>query len=199
MPNAETAELQLLIDRLRQGDESAREQLINRAYTRLCGLAARLLGQDFSRLRLGPAIQHTSDIANEVSLRLYQALAEVQPPTVRDFLGLAAQRMRWILLDLAKKHGVEQTMRGLLPEEIAWPTPPKSEIASDELTRLHELVDQLPTEEREVVDRLFYLGMSAAEAAEDLGVTAKTIQRRWVKARIKLGTALRPHLVPKEP
>jgi hypothetical protein len=96
--SAHTAELQGLIDRLGLGDDSARGELINRAYPRLRALAARLLGDDFPALRGGPAFQSTSDIANEVGYRLYEALKEVRPPTVRDFLRLAAARAKWNLI-----------------------------------------------------------------------------------------------------
>ena len=44
----------------------------------------------------------TTELANESAYRLYEALAEIQPATVRDFFRLAAQRIRWLLLDLAE-------------------------------------------------------------------------------------------------
>ena len=54
---------------------------------------------------------------------------------------------------------------------------------------LHELMDGLPPEEREVVGLLFYQGLSQAEAAEVLGVSLRTVQRRWHDALCRLHRA----------
>jgi RNA polymerase sigma-70 factor (ECF subfamily) len=54
----------------------------------------------------------------------------------------------------------------------------------------HEQIDALPTEEREVVDLLWYQGLSQAEAAEVLQVSERTIKRRWMSARLQLQDAL---------
>jgi RNA polymerase sigma-70 factor (ECF subfamily) len=201
MTGARTAELQLLIDRLRAGDQSARQELINRSYCRLRGLAARLLGEDFPALRAAPAYQQTSDVVNEVAYRLDQALKEVQPPTVRDFLRLAAQRMRFILLDLIKKHGGERERRDVHagPEGLAWPdraaeSDPSASRAG--LARLIEQVERLPDEEREAIELHFFQELPEAEVAELVGVSTKTIDRRLIKAKMKLGDALRPFFSP---
>jgi DNA-directed RNA polymerase specialized sigma24 family protein len=47
-----------------------------------------------------------------------------------------------------------------------------------------------PAGVREVVDLLWYEGLSQTEAAEVLGVAAITLKRRWAEARLRLGTAL---------
>ena len=51
---------------------------------------------------------------------------------------------------------------------------------------LHEQVDALPDKEREVVDLLFFLGLSQQEAADVLRVPLTTVQGRWRSARVKL-------------
>jgi len=57
----------------------------------------------------------------------------------------------------------------------------------------HEAVAQLPEDEREIVDSLWYKGLTHAEAAELLTVSTKTIQRRWVSARLWLAEVLARH------
>src|SRR5690349_2018577 len=99
----QTVLLQGLIARLLQGDAAARGELINCAYERLRGLAAVILNESFPRLKKAPALVDTTDLANEAAVKLYEALADVQPATVPDFFRLAAQRMRWVLLDLARR------------------------------------------------------------------------------------------------
>jgi RNA polymerase sigma factor (sigma-70 family) len=199
MSSSQTTELQLLIDRLRQGDDSARQELINRAYPKLHRLAAKILGDSFPVLRKPPAIVNTSDLVNEAAYRLDQALKEVYPATVLDFLRLAAQRMRWILLDLVKKHGAGRGRRDPLPAEgeIPWPARAPDSDTSPEpvvLTRLHEQVERLPAAEREVVDLLIYHDLTEAETAELLGVSARTVRRRWAGAKLRLFKALQEFL-----
>jgi RNA polymerase sigma factor (sigma-70 family) len=57
-------------------------------------------------------------------------------------------------------------------------------------TEFHEQVERLPEEEREVFSLLWYKGLSQAEAAEVLGVSDRTIKRRWQSARLHLHEAL---------
>ena len=61
--------------------------------------------------------------------------------------------------------------------------------SADELTRISDALDELGTvDERlvRVVDLKFFCGFSFVEIAEMLGVTERTIQRDWEKARIFL-------------
>ncbi len=51
--------------------------------------------------------------------------------------------------------------------------------------------ERLPAEEREVFDLLWYQELSQAEAAALLGVSERTIKRRWQSARIMLHDALK--------
>src|SRR5205809_988660 len=55
---------------------------------------------------------------------------------------------------------------------------------------LHALVQGLPDEEQAVTDLIFYQGLTQEEAAALLGVDVRTVQRRWQRARRKLGELL---------
>jgi RNA polymerase sigma-70 factor (ECF subfamily) len=57
-------------------------------------------------------------------------------------------------------------------------------------TEFHRQVEQLPEEEREVFSLIWYQGLTQGEAGELLGVSQKTINRRWMAARVRLGTIL---------
>src|SRR5262245_58654043 len=59
-----------------------------------------------------------------------------------------------------------------------------------EWCELHEQIDRLAEPEREVVDLLFYQGLTQAEAAALLDVTVRTVQRRWHTALLQLHTTL---------
>src|SRR3974377_1737744 len=91
--------LKSLLPRCVGGDEAARREIIDRTYERLRRLAAVILNESFPRLKDTPALLDTTDVTNEAALKLYEALAEIQPATGRDFFRLAAQRIRWLLLD----------------------------------------------------------------------------------------------------
>src|SRR5215813_6209943 len=103
MASDQSTVLQGLLARLAQGDQTARQELIGCAYERLRCLARVILNESFPRLKAAPALLETTDVANEVALGMYQALAQIQPATPRDFFRVAAQRIRWLLLDRAKQ------------------------------------------------------------------------------------------------
>ena len=54
----------------------------------------------------------------------------------------------------------------------------------------HNQAEQLPPEEREVFDLIYYQGLSQAEAAAVLNTSERTIQRRWQTARLTLNDTL---------
>ena len=59
-----------------------------------------------------------------------------------------------------------------------------------EWTRFHDAAGSLPDEQREVFDLLYYQGMTQDEAAALLGVSDRTVKRRWLSARLALHDAL---------
>lgn len=189
MTSGQSTHLQLLLDRLRQGDPSARNELIGDAYDRLRFLARKMLRREFPRLQ---DVHGPTSVVHRSALRLIQALEKVQPATVRDFFNLAARHMRWALLDLAnlnrrKPHcfggsedsgsdcsGSEPIDGGDSPEDLAvW-------------EKFHRKVEDLPPDEREVFEWVWYHGRSQAELAELLGVQPKEVSNRWLRARVKL-------------
>lgn len=192
----QTAELQELIDRVNQGDDEARMQLIDHAYERLRRLSAVILRKSFPRLKGAPTLVDTTDVADESAYRLYHALAEIRPATVRDFFRLAAQRIRWLLLDLARQadRGGQQGLVDRQPveryENAARSDPPAV------LAELYQQIEGLPGQEREVVDLLYFYGLSQAETATQLGVTERTVRRYWTVARVRLFEAMKEILPP---
>lgn len=191
MTDYRTAVLQRLIERMQDGDEEARRDLIDLAYERLRHLSAIILRKDFPRLKGPPALVDTTDVANESAYRLYQALAVIQPATVRDFFRLAAQRIRWLLLDLARQAD-RAGQHAFVPrgpaggdQDSSGPGP------STVLAELYRQIDFLPENEREVLDLLYFHGLTQSEAATELGVAERTVRRHWTAARARLYQALK--------
>jgi RNA polymerase sigma-70 factor (ECF subfamily) len=57
-------------------------------------------------------------------------------------------------------------------------------------------VAALPDELREVFDLIWYQGLSRAEAAEVIGISERTLMRRWQEARLTIFDALDGKLPP---
>jgi RNA polymerase sigma-70 factor (ECF subfamily) len=200
MSDSQTTHIQGWIDRLKAGDESARSELLKCASARLTRLARRML-TGYPRVRQW---EQTDDVLNNAIWRLYRALESVTPLSVRDFLNLAAVQIRRELTDLARYYSNRQAV--LHPEQHlgvggssgssapAYDPPDDSTRDPrrlDTWTDLHEQVGRLPETEREVFDLLWYQGLSRSEAAAVLGISKKTLQRRWLEARISLQRAMR--------
>jgi RNA polymerase sigma-70 factor (ECF subfamily) len=174
---------------LATGDEGARRELIDASYERLRQLAATILRESFPRLKHAPALVQTTDVANEAAEAMYRVLDEVRPATPRDYFALAAQRMRWLLLDRARK--LEQERRHLAVHGApAEAQERRADSQSTLLSALYEHVAALPEREREVVDLIYFHGVSQATAATVLGVTERTVRRTWTLARLRLSRGL---------
>jgi RNA polymerase sigma-70 factor (ECF subfamily) len=185
-----TTHLQCLLDRLRQGDDTAHNELVGRAYERLRRLARKILRQDFPRL---DRLHGTTTVLHETALRLLKALQEVKPATVREFFALAARHIRWALLDLARRANPEVALperpadgssQGGQPDERPDSSNDPAKLAL--WTEFHRAVEALPAAEREVVDLHWYQGLTQAEIARLLGVPPKQVSLRWISARLKL-------------
>ena len=133
----------------------------------------------------------TGDLVHEAYLKLVdQSMARWSDRA--HFLALASVAMRHILVDRAKartalKRGGRRGSITLDEDVIAVADQAES------LLEIHEALDELAgTDPRlaRVVECRFFGGMSEAEIAEALGVTPRTVQRDWAKARMLLRRTL---------
>jgi RNA polymerase sigma factor (sigma-70 family) len=194
MASDQATHLQQLLEHLRRGDDSARRELVGCAYERLRLLARKILHEDFPRFE---NLHETGSVLDEVALRLLKALEQEAPGTVRGFFALAAKKTREVLLDLARRdrrRGGEARREGAAqaadasqstyPDEAADSSHDPARLA--QWTEFHQKVDELPQEQREVVDLHWYQGLTQAETALLLGITQKEVSRLWIKATRKL-------------
>lgn len=197
MPDAHlhTEQLRHWLARMQAGDDQAREELLRHAGGRLERLTRKML-------RRFPGVQRwaqTDDVLQNALLRLLRALREVQPDSTRAFFSLAGVQIRRELLDLARHyfgprgagahHASNADASGHKPIEPADPTNDPSDLA--DWCELHEQVEKLPDEEREIVDLLFYQGLTQSAAASLLDINVRTVQRRWHAALLKLHRVLK--------
>jgi RNA polymerase sigma-70 factor (ECF subfamily) len=183
-----------LLDRLRVGDDSARDRLIALAQGRFVALARAMLRR-YPQVRRW---EQTDDLLQAALMRLHRSLAEVRPEGVRHFDNLAAAQIRRELIDLARRHGGPEGIGAHHHSDGAGSGDRLARVAGgdgrpetlEDWAAFHEAVGRLPEEERAVLDLLWYRGLTHAQAAEALGVATKTVQRRWVSARLMIRDAL---------
>jgi RNA polymerase sigma factor (sigma-70 family) len=175
------------------GDQPAEpivRALLDRSVRRLQLLCANLLYRKYRRLTLPPMNLQPDELLDAVVERLLKAMRSVQPQTVRQFFALANQHMRWELNDVARRLD-EQPAGVELREDLA-PAPPASSgsVLTPVSCRILKAIDELPEDEREVFGLVHVQGLMQGEAAEVLGVSIRTVQRRLNRALVLLAKDL---------
>jgi RNA polymerase sigma factor (TIGR02999 family) len=174
---------------LRSGQPESLESLVPVLYDELRLIAHRHL----ARRRGGEAsgAPATTSLVNEVYLKLVdQSQAEWRDRA--HFLAVAAVAMRHILINRAKARVAQKRGGAWAPvtldeEAIAANRAPEALLDLNEaLDRLGDLDPRLAR----VVECRFFGGLSEEEISEALGITIRTVQRDWVKARMLLRRAL---------
>jgi RNA polymerase sigma factor (TIGR02999 family) len=161
------------------GDERAPEKLLPLVYEELRHLAAAKLAQEAP----GQTLQPTA-LVHEAWLRLVGSGNEHWNGRGH-FFGAAAEAMRRILIDRARKRHRRRHGQGLVRVDFS-----QLDVAvttnDDLLLRVNEALEKLETESPEkarLVKLRFFSGLSISEAAEVLGVAPVTAKRHWAFAR----------------
>jgi RNA polymerase sigma factor (TIGR02999 family) len=176
-------DLTSILERARAGDPNAHEQLFVALYDELRAIAR----QKFAHERGDHTLQSTG-LVHEAWLRLVDQ-TRVQWQSRAHFLAVAATAMRRVLVDHARR--IHSEKRGgdtphvsiTLAEEIA---DDRSNSGTVDVLDLESALEGLAAEHpdhAQIVEMRFFGGMTAREAAEALGVTERTAERRWRFAR----------------
>jgi len=169
-----------ILDRVQQGDPKAGEELLPLVYEELRQLAAaRLAGEN-----PGQTLQATA-LVHEAYLRLVNVEQAQHWDSRGHFFAAAAEAMRRILVDNARrkgrvKHGGERKRSELNPVQIPAPQIHEDLIALDEALDRLKIVDAQAVQ---LVHLRYFVGLSAAEAAELMGISMRTADRIWAYAR----------------
>ena len=168
--------------------------LLDRSVCRLHLLCKRLLYRRYRRLTLPPLNLQPDEMLSAVVERLLKAMRSIRPQTVRQFFALVNQHMRWELNDLARRLDAQPTELRL--DDGAQPGPASSDsMLTPDGRRMLEAIDNLPEDEREVFGLVRIHGLKYPDAADVLGVSVKTVQRRLNRALLLLAKEL-DHLRP---
>ena len=194
MDNTDFVEIESTVNRLINGDESARKDLIQISYQRLKKLARKLL-KDFPTVRRWA---DTDDVFQRAAMRLWQSLETVQPESSRHYFNLAALQVRRELIELARSfngpEGLARNQESFPRGESEIDTDDQNEKASETFEastlaswgEFHQKVEQLKDDEHEVFSLIWYQGLSQESVAKTLNVSQKTVSRRWQQARSNL-------------
>jgi RNA polymerase sigma-70 factor (ECF subfamily) len=168
--------------------------LLDRSVRRLHLLCASLLYKRYPRLTRPPVNLQADEMLGAVVERLLKALREARPADARQFFALASQHMRWELNDTARRLDEQPAPAELCEESVRAPASSDTGLTPDS-RRILQAIDGLPEDEREAFDLVRIQGMSQAEAAQVLEVSAMTVNRR-LKRGLQLLTASLGDLYP---
>jgi len=181
--------LTLLLSRLGGGDRAARDALFAAAYQELRRLAhSRLYGGGRN------TVLDTHALVHESYLRLVQ-IGELTFEDRRAFFGYASQVMRSVIVDTARARMAER--RGGDAQKMTLSTDLAQGLQQDEegIVQVHEALQELERADAraaQMVQMRYFGGYSDKEIAETLGVTERTVQRDWEKAKMLLRVILGP-------
>jgi RNA polymerase sigma factor (TIGR02999 family) len=175
-----------LIASVESGDPAAAEALFATLYAELHRLARRELGRRGGHVTLG-----VTTLLHEAYLDISGREGLVFPDRAR-FMSYAARVMRGLVIDhVRRRHALK---RGGLFEITALDTTVADQVTDEhQLQRISDALDELATLDAalaEVVDLKFFCGFSFAEIGAMHGVSERTVQRQWEKARIYLHRAI---------
>lgn len=171
------------------GDREAAAQLMPLVYDALRCLAGKKLAHEPP----GQTLNATA-LVHEAYLRLIGADGPRQFTDRMHFYAAAAEAMRCILVDNARKRRSEK--RGGDRKRVEWDDridPPAPIRPTDDLLAIDDALTRLAAEDSEsaqLVKLRFYVGLSVEEAADALGLARATAYRTWSFAKAWLKTHL---------
>lgn len=169
-----------MLYQMQQGDTAAAEQLMPLVYDELRKLAARRLTHE----KPGQTLQATA-LVHEAFIRLVDGKQAQRWNGREHFFAAAAEAMRRILIENARRKQTQKRGGGLQPVEIELAEIP-TRMTSAELIDLDDALKELerldPVKARLVTLRYFG-GMTIEQAAQALAISRVTAHRYWVFAR----------------
>lgn len=188
MPSPHGETVPRLLERARDGDEKALDELLPLVYDVLRRLSRR------ERRRAGQVVTlSTTELIHEAYLKLAPGTG-VEWEGRAHFFRVAARAMRQVLVDRARRRA-SRTRRQAQAASLPGFELGRNGLRWDELLtldralgRLEELSERL----HDVVELRFFGGLTEEEVADTLGISARTVRRDWTKARLFLHQEMYP-------
>ena len=166
----------MILDALRENDGDASGALLTQVYAELRSIARLKMAGE----RAGHTLQPTA-LVHEAWLRL----GDQRFANRAHFFSAAAEAMRRILIDSARRRGAARNGGGvplMNVDDVDIAAPAKDE----EMLAIHDTLDALAEHDgrkAELVKLRYFAGLTIEEAAEVLGISAPTAKRDWTYAR----------------
>jgi len=177
------SDISSLIEEVEQGDGSAAEALFGALYTELRRVARRELARYGAPISLS-----ATTLLHEAYLDVTSQNGTPSFPDRARFMCYAARVMRGLIIDHVRNRQAQK--RGAQFEITALSTDVGQNLADHrELERIGVALDELMKSDSslaEVVDLKFFCGFSFVEIAALRGISERTVQRMWEKARLYL-------------
>jgi RNA polymerase sigma factor (TIGR02999 family) len=172
-----------ILSEIENGDPHAAEQLLPLVYDELRRLATQKLVQE----KPGQTLQATA-LVHEAYLRLVDGDQARHWNSRGHFFGAAAEAMRRILVDQARRKNAEKRgggrQRVALESVEAEHTP-----RADDLLAIDEALTRLAAEDPQaarLIQLRYFAGLSIEDAAEAIGISRSTAYEHWAYARVRL-------------
>ncbi len=179
----------LLLAEMKRGNSDALPKLIPLIYNELRRLAAHFLRDE----REGHTLQPTA-LVHEAYLRLAgQNRAEWHNRA--QFMAVAAQVMRRILVDYARQHVAAKRGGGAPPSDLQISNVSIGVEQSEETLAIDEALARLAVldpQQARVVEMRYFGGLTVEETAEALDIAPRTVKREWALAKAWLRTEIAP-------
>jgi len=176
-----------ILSLIAEGDPSAANQLLPLVYDELRQLAAQRLAHEAA----GQTLQPTA-LVHEAYVRLVDAEQQQRWDSRGHFFSAAAEAMRRILVDSARRKGRLKRGGDLARRELNETVLAEPEISHD-LLALDEALKRFAEKDPakcELVKLRFFAGLRIPQAAEALGISTSTADRHWAYARAWLFRAV---------
>ena len=177
---------QQLLERWSNGEEQARDELMSHLYNDLHRLAASYLRRERREHTLQP-----SALVNELFLK-FSEQHSMSWRNRAQFLGVAAQLMRRILVDYARAHHASKRGGNLFCVSLKNIADFGAQPDTD-LLALHEVLnrlEQIDPDQARLVELRFFAGLTIEQTAEAMGTSHATVEREWKLARAYLKVEL---------
>jgi len=172
------------------GDRAAAEKLFSILYAELRAMAKRELARQGGNISLG-----ASTLLHQAYLDMAERTGAAFADQAR-FMAYACRVMRGLIIDHVRSRQAQK--RGGQFEITSFGTDVAETIPNHtELARVSEALDELAKFDAplsELVDLKFFCGFSFSEIAAMRGISERTAQRDWERARIYLHRSIRPDL-----
>jgi len=168
-----------LLDRVRQGDPRAREQLFTCVYGELQRIARHKLALESTLSQLD-----AGGLVHEAYLRLSLG-GDLRAVNRAAFFAYAAGVMRSVIVDYARERSAAKRGGGEAPITLVTRDAPSDERAPDvcALDLALKALEQVDPRSHRIVELRYFAGLSLEEIAGTLELSVATVKRDWQKAR----------------